>query len=85
MHYVYVLRSVEDEKFYIGYTSDLARRIEEHKRGGVHTTSRLSDPKLIFYESFISERDALRREKYFKTTKGKKALKLILRDSIKIT
>jgi len=36
--------------------------------------------RLIFYEAFILERDAKRREKYFKTTKGKRALRLMLKD-----
>jgi len=30
MFYVYVLKSIKDEKVYIGYTSDLVKRIEKH-------------------------------------------------------
>jgi len=82
MHYVYVLWSKADKKFYIGYTDNLKRRINEHNAGKVHTTVRFGNPQLIFFEAFLSRRDAQRREKYFKTTKGKKALWLMLRESI---
>ena len=82
MYYVYILLSKLDDKFYIGYAENLNRRIKEHKAGLVHTTVRYSDLNLIFYECFLSKRDALRRERYFKTTKGKKSLRLIVRDSL---
>ena len=82
MYYTYVLWSSEDKRFYIGYTTNLKRRLCEHKNDQVYSTSRLADLKLIFYEAFVSRKDAVRREQYFKTTKGKKALRLILRNSI---
>ena len=84
MHHVYILWSKEDKKFYIGYTADLERRLSEHYRGDVYSTSRMTEPKFIFGESFVSEKDARRREGYFKTTKGKKALRLMLRDTLKL-
>jgi len=80
---VYVLWSKEESKFYIGFTSDIERRIKEHRSGKVHTTKRYKSLNLIYYEKFVSEVDARRREKYFKTTQGKKGLRLILRDTIK--
>ena len=83
MHYTYILFSRRNNKFYIGYTSNLERRIAEHKSGKVYSTHRFFEPKLVFYEAFLAEEDAKRRERYFKTTKGKKSLRLILRDSLK--
>ena len=83
MFYVYVLWSKENRDFYVGYTADLMRRLKEHESGHCHTTLRMANPKFIFCEGFISELDARRREKYFKTSKGKKALRLMLRESIK--
>ncbi|MEI8349288.1 MAG: GIY-YIG nuclease family protein [Candidatus Omnitrophota bacterium] len=82
MHYVYVLFGSKDDKFYIGYTQNLQRRINEHNEGSNHTTVRYNNPQLIFCETFICKGDALRREKYFKTTKGRKALRLILRNTL---
>ena len=82
MYFVYILYSKKVNRFYIGYTENLQRRITEHKRGNTWTTSRLPESKLIFCEHFVSKSDALRREKYFKTTKGKRSLRLVLRDSL---
>ena len=83
MYYTYVLWSEKSQKFYIGYTADLKRRLSDHKNNKGHTTSRMDNPQLIFYEGFISKEDALRREAYFKTAKGKTSLRFIVRDSIK--
>ena len=83
MFYTYVLYDRNSQKFYIGYTADIERRLREHRLGNVHTTSRFSALELVFYECFTSQEDAQRREGYFKTTKGKKSLRLILRDSLR--
>jgi putative endonuclease len=84
MYYVYTLWSKVDQKFYIGYTANLKRRMNEHKAGGVYTSARLKYPALIFFEAFLSKRDAQRRERYFKTTKGKRTLRLMLRESVQL-
>jgi putative endonuclease len=81
-YYVYILLSIRDKKFYIGLTNDLKRRLSEHKQGKNVSTAKRLPVKLIFYESFISEKDARRREKYFKTTKGKKTIRLMLRETL---
>lgn len=83
MFYVYVLWSKADKRFYIGYTENIERRLKEHRQGQCHTTVRMHEPKLVFLEGFMIKQDAERREGYFKTTKGKKALKLMLRESLK--
>lgn len=50
--------------------------------GETHTTKRMLPVDLVFYEAFLSKDDALRREKYFKTSKGKGSLRQIIRDSV---
>ncbi len=82
MQYTYVLYEKGKDRVYIGYTADLGKRLKDHRYGGVHTTARYKSKELVFYEAFLSEEDARRREKYFKTTKGKKALRFIIRSSI---
>ena len=82
MYYVYVLFSAKDKKFYIGFTSNLKRRLEEHSQGKNISTRSRRPLKLVYYESHLSKKDAQRREKYFKTTKGKSTLKQILRNSL---
>ena len=81
MQYVYVIKS-ESGKMYTGRTSDLKRRLGEHQSGKNHTTKRMGKIKLIFYEAFLSKEDSIRRERYLKTSSGKKSLKLIIRESI---
>ncbi|HNU96085.1 MAG TPA: GIY-YIG nuclease family protein [Candidatus Magasanikbacteria bacterium] len=82
MYYVYVLKSTKDQRFYIGFTKDLKNRVKEHNAGEVKSTKDRKPMKLIFYEAFLEKQDALRREGYFKTTKGKKVLRLMLRSFI---
>lgn len=82
MHYVYLIKSIDTGKVYTGMTNDLKRRFNEHLAGKVHTTHRMGEIKLIFYEAFVDKRDAVRRENYLKTSKGKQSLKQIIRYSI---
>ena len=82
MYYVYVL-FCGDGKLYTGYTSDLKKRVERHRKGEVTSTKGRRPVKLIFYEAFTHRKDAERREKYLKKTAGKRALKLMLREFFK--
>jgi putative endonuclease len=81
-HYVYVLYSLKDKQFYIGYTADVIRRFRQHSLGQTHSTSFRRPFELVYYESHFSKKDALRRESYFKSTKGRVTLKQMLRDSL---
>jgi putative endonuclease len=80
MFFVYVLQSSKDSKLYIGYTHDLDNRLAQHNMGEVASTKARSPLKLIFYEAYLNQKDALRREDYFKTTKGKRTLKVMLKE-----
>lgn len=62
MFYVYILKSLKDHQPYIGSTSDLKRRLEEHKLGKVNSTKPRLPIKLIYYEAYFSEKDARHRE-----------------------
>ncbi len=75
MHYVYILRSGLDSKLYTGYTSNLRKRIKAHSAGDVISTKNRRPLELIYYEAYIEKSNALRREKFLKTTKGKAQLK----------
>ena len=77
MFYVYLLRS--KNQHYIGYTTDLKRRITEHNAGQNIATIAYRPWDLIFYEAYVNREDARRREKYLKTTQGRRTIKLMLR------
>jgi putative endonuclease len=67
--------SEKDNNFYIGFTKDLKRRLEEHKKGSVTPTASRRPLKLIYYEACLNEQDAVNREKYFKTGFGRRFLR----------
>ena len=75
MFYTYILISKKDNKFYVGYTDDLKRRIEQHNNGYVGSTKYRRPLKLIYYEVCINQQDALHREKYLKTSFGKRYIR----------
>lgn len=83
MFYTYILQSQKDKKLYIGFTTNLKRRIKEHASGKSKATAPRRPLKLLYYEAHLSEQDSRRREKYFKTTKGKSSFKQMIRSSLK--
>lgn len=83
MYYVYVIRSNKTSMLYVGRSKNLKRRIKEHKCGNVKSTKKMLPVTLIFYEAFLNKIDSVRRERYFKTTKGKSSLRQIVRESNK--
>ena len=78
--YVYILLSKKDKKLYIGFTQDLKERLRRHQKGLVLATAPRRPLELIFYEAYRNKYDALRREKYFKSTKGKTTLNRMLKE-----
>ncbi|MBM3251400.1 MAG: GIY-YIG nuclease family protein [Candidatus Omnitrophica bacterium] len=75
MFYTYILQSEKDRKFYTGSTNNLERRIEEHNTGKVFSTRKRMPLTLIYYEACKNEVDARKREKYLKTSWGKRYIK----------
>ena len=69
MYYVYVLLS-SDESLYIGYTNDLKRRYNQHLQGKSQATKH-KQYKLVYYEAYLSEEDARRRERKLKDGRAK--------------
>ncbi len=75
MYHVYVIESVDTDKWYIGFTSNLKRRLEQHNRHENVSTSRERAWKLIYCETYVNKMDALGREKFLKGGAGWKFLK----------
>lgn len=73
--YTYILKSEKDGQNYAGYTKNLNLRFEQHLKGLVESTKNRRPLKLIYYEACLSQSDALKREKYFKTHYGRMFLK----------
>ncbi|MBI5778948.1 MAG: GIY-YIG nuclease family protein [Planctomycetes bacterium] len=66
MYYVYLLKSQKSNWFYVGCTSDLKKRLEEHNLGKSYSTGKYLPVSLIYYETYISKSDAYEREKHLK-------------------
>lgn len=81
-YYVYVLLSLKDHKFYIGFTEDLKNRLSEHAKGKVKSTKDRRLLKLIHYEYFIDKADAQAREVYLKSGFGRNQLKASLKRTL---
>ena len=83
MYYVYVLRSTTDDGFYIGYSANLRKRFEQHVRGDSLATSHRGPWKLIYYEAYIEQADAIGRERYLKSGAGRRFLRAQLANYLK--
>lgn len=74
-YYIYILQSEKDNYFYTGYTSNLRNRINDHNDGKVVSTKSRRPIKLVYFEGGLSQKDAIHREKYLKTSWGKRYIK----------
>ena len=83
MFYVYVLHSASDGGFYIGYSANLRKRLKDHCAGLSLATSHRGPWKLIYYEAYIEESDAVGRERYLKSGGGRRLLRMQLRHYLK--
>ena len=70
------------KKILTGFTGNLRQRIKQHNSDSVYTTSRMGGIELIYYEAFKDKEDATERERYLKTTKGKRTLRLMLKNGL---
>lgn len=78
--YVYILHNATKNFIYAGYSEDLKSRYVAHNNGEVTSTKAYRPLDLIHYEAYKNMKDAKRREDYFKTTKGRVTLKLMLKE-----
>ncbi|MEK7144471.1 MAG: GIY-YIG nuclease family protein [Patescibacteria group bacterium] len=82
MFYVYVLYSEKADKFYIGYSADLKRRMMEHTSSTTLSDRTIKNLKLVYYEACLSKQDAQLREKQLKTGFGRQYLRKRLEHTI---
>ncbi len=75
MFYVYILKSQNVNKFYVGQTDNLDRRLEEHNLGYSSHTKKYVPWGIVYKEEYQTRKDAVEREKYFKSSAGRRWLK----------
>lgn len=74
MHFVYILKSLSADKSYVGISGDVERRLTEHNSGKSYYTKRHLPWVVVYTEKFDSVREAREKEKWLKTTPGRRFL-----------
>ena len=82
MYYTYILQSDQDGTYYIGYTSDLERRISDHNSGLSRYTSQNTPWRLVYFEAFESKTLAIKRERFLKKQKSKDFYQRLIAGSV---
>ena len=73
--YVYALCSLKENQFYVGLTTDLLVRVQQHNNGLITSTKKRVPFELIDWEGCLSESDEAQREQYLKSAWGKRYIK----------
>jgi len=75
-YFTYILTN-KNRRLYIGMTSDLNRRLKEHREGTKGFASSYKMTKLVYYETFEGPNAALQRERVIKKWRREKKIQLI--------
>ena len=79
MHNIYILRSLKNNKSYVGRTSKNVKiRVKEHNQGSNKWTRENKPFKLVYFERFYCLKDVIERERFLKSGQGRKLVKLII-------
>ena len=81
MYFVYVLK-LSNNDLYIGYTTELKIGIKHHQAGKSRFTKPHRPIQLVYYESYLSKKDATKREKHLKTSQQRALLRKRIFNSI---
>jgi putative endonuclease len=84
MFTVYALKSLSHNFIYVGMTENLEERLRRHNNGYNKSTKRFAPFELVYSEKCESGEAARTREKYFKTTSGKRFLRSLRTKKIMI-
>ncbi len=75
VYYIYAIKSIVDNRIYVGFTNNLENRIKEHNQGKTKSTKGFRPWSLIYFETRETRTEARGREKYLKSGCGKEFLK----------
>jgi putative endonuclease len=74
-YYTYIIESTTNQRWYIGHTNNIDRRLDEHNSGQNNSTKGKGPWKLIFLKEFDNNLDANRFELKLKKLRNKKFIK----------
>ena len=75
MYYAYVLKSINHNYHYKGFCDNLQLRLKQHNAGMTRSNRNYAPFEIAYYEEFETQEQAIHREKYFKTSAGRRCLK----------
>ncbi|MCE1188352.1 MAG: GIY-YIG nuclease family protein [Ignavibacteria bacterium] len=78
MYYTYIIHSEKLNKYYIGYSGDIAKRLEHHNAGWSHFTSQANDWILKYSEQYETKSEAMKREYDIKRKKSRKYIEQLV-------
>ncbi|MCK4781928.1 GIY-YIG nuclease family protein [Candidatus Parcubacteria bacterium] len=78
MYYVYIIKSLTNNKYYIGYTKNIKERLERHNEGRSRFTKNKGEWILVYQERYNSRGEAIKREKYIKSQKSRKFIESLI-------
>ena len=78
MHYIYILLNEAKTRTYTGVTDDVENRLKEHNDGRVKSSRPYRPYRVIYSEEFETLIEARQKEKFYKSTTGRRRLKEML-------
>jgi len=80
MWFTYIIRNDVNNRFYIGSTNNIKRRLKEHSRSKRQSIAHFGTYRLIYKEEYTTRSEAFQRERQIKAYKGGNAFKKLLRE-----
>ncbi len=78
MYYVYILLNETRTKTCTGVADDVNKRLKEHNKGKVKSSRPYRPYKIAHIESFETLSEAMEKEKFYKSTTGRRRLREML-------
>ncbi|HEX7017927.1 MAG TPA: GIY-YIG nuclease family protein [Patescibacteria group bacterium] len=78
MYWIYILQSQKNDRYYIGSSNDIERRLAEHNRGKSPYTASTRPWKLVFSKEFATLKAARQFEHSLKKQKSRKVIEELL-------
>ena len=75
MYFVYILKSINFSKTYVGITDNIERRLSQHNNGDSFYTKRYLPWEIVHKEEHSDRIEARKREKYLKSAAGRRYLR----------
>ncbi len=82
MFYVYIIQSLKDSSYYIGYSANPISRLEKHNKSRTGYTSRKKPWELVYTEGFEDKSDALKKERFIKAQKSKAFIERLINSKL---